>query len=103
MFFDEDDNNIENFFQYSITNELFVSIFVLFIFTLILISFASLFIMNECTRELLNSTGISADYYVEFNEPVEFSEMYQRLPSTIKKLLEMGLCTTWSEFWLLCG
>lgn len=54
-------------------------IFVLFIFTLILISFASLFIMNECTRELLNSTGISSDYYVEFNEPVEFSEIQTAL------------------------
>lgn len=54
-------------------------IFLFFISTLIIISFASLFLMNEFARELLNSSSMSSQFYIEFKEPIEYSEIESAL------------------------
>ena len=49
-------------------------IFVFFIFTLIIVSFSGIFIINEVARSTVRESGVRQDYYVEFKESIYYSE-----------------------------
>lgn len=54
-------------------------IFIFFILTLIIASFSGIFLMNEMTRSTFNESGIKGEYFLLFEEPVEYAEIQTAL------------------------